>query len=160
MAATAKSYQAVIASPVGTLGLRLAHGQVQGINFVSSRTLLRAPRDPAARVVVSQLRRYFRDSDADLDIPLDLIGTPYQRRVWRALQRIPVGKVLTYGQLAARLDSGPRAVGAACRANPVPIIVPCHRVVAANGMGGFMGRRSGKAMDIKTWLLAHEGGEK
>ena len=72
------------------------------------------------------------------------------------MRRIPAGKTLSYGVLAKKLDTSARAVGNACRANPVPIIVPCHRVVASNGMGGFMGKRSGSPLDLKHWLLAHE----
>ncbi|TAM44799.1 MAG: MGMT family protein, partial [Gammaproteobacteria bacterium] len=78
--------------------------------------------------------------------------------VWNALQRIPAGKVLSYGDLARKLKTGPRAVGNACRANPIPVVVPCHRVVASNGKGGFMGKTGGKALVIKDWLLAHERG--
>ncbi len=84
-------------------------------------------------------------------------GTPFQRRVWRALQDIPPGQTRSYGELAARLGSGARAVGNACRRNPVPLIVPCHRVVGAHGPGGFSGQTGGAALQRKLWLLAHEG---
>jgi methylated-DNA-[protein]-cysteine S-methyltransferase len=90
------------------------------------------------------------------DIPLELAATPHQRRVWRALQRIPTGAVVSYGTLARRLKSSARAVGGACRANPVPLVIPCHRVVSATGEGGFMGKTGGHALRIKRWLLAHE----
>ena len=91
-------------------------------------------------------------------LPLETGGTDFQRRVWNALQRIPAGKVLSYGELARKLKTGPRAVGNACRANPIPVVIPCHRVVAANGKGGFMGKTGGKALAIKDWLLTHERG--
>lgn len=88
--------------------------------------------------------------------PLMPAGTPFQRRVWRALQEIVPGQRLTYGELAARLGTSARAVGGACRANPLPLLVPCHRVVAAHGLGGFAGDREGARLEVKRWLLEHE----
>ena len=70
---------------------------------------------------------------------------------------IPPGKVMTYGEVARQLDSSPRAVGNACRANPLPIIIPCHRIVGQTGTGGYGGFRTGKVVEIKHWLLHHEG---
>lgn len=84
-------------------------------------------------------------------------GTDFQRRVWLALSRIPPGEVRTYGELARELGSGPRAVAGACRANPWPLVVPCHRIVAARGEGGYCGHTQGPYLTIKQWLLAHEG---
>jgi len=83
-------------------------------------------------------------------------GTPFQRRVWAALRAIPVGGVRRYGELAERLGSSPRAVAAACRANPWVLYVPCHRVVAKHDAGGFMGARHGWALALKRRLLEHE----
>ena len=84
-------------------------------------------------------------------------GTPFQRRVWQALRGIPSGSTCSYGELAHELGSSARAVGGACRRNPIPIVVPCHRVAAAaGGVGGFMGQRDGEALTIKQWLLDHE----
>jgi methylated-DNA-[protein]-cysteine S-methyltransferase len=88
--------------------------------------------------------------------PLAPEGTPFQRRVWKELQRIPPGARLTYGELAERLKTAPRTVGGACRANPIPLLIPCHRVVAANGDGGFAGHTRGHWLEIKRWLLEHE----
>lgn len=144
-------------SPFGALGIH-ADEALWSIDFLSAQVRARPPRNALAREVCAQLKAYFRDAQFKFDLPLDLIGTEYQQRVWRALQRIPSGKILSYGRLAMRLDSGARAVGGACRANPVPIVVPCHRVVATQGLGGFMGAQAGHAMDIKRWLLAHERG--
>ncbi len=84
-------------------------------------------------------------------------GTLYQQKVWQALQRIPVGEVRTYGELARELGSCARAVAQACRANPLPILIPCHRVVSATGLGGYMGKTYGPELEIKRWLLHHEG---
>ena len=99
---------------------------------------------------------YFQDPSRRIDVRCKLSGTPFQRRVWRLIAAIPPGTTRTYGELAAALGSSARAVGGACRANPCPLVVPCHRVVARDGLGGFAGDRGGRLLDIKRWLLAHE----
>ncbi len=91
-----------------------------------------------------------------LPLPLELHGTDFQLRVWQALRTIPPGEVATYGELAARLHTSPRAVGNACRWNPCPLVVPCHRVVRRDGIGGYAGHSDGETLDIKRWLLRHE----
>ena len=145
-----------MASPFGMLGIR-AEDAVRCIDFLGPRVAPRPATTPLARATVRQLAAYFRDPAWRFDLPLELAGTEHQRRVWRVLQTIPVGEVLCYGDVARRLRSGARAVGGACGANPVPIIVPCHRVVAHNGLGGFSGGRVPGATNIKQWLLRHEG---
>jgi len=104
-----------------------------------------------------QLSRYFAEPHSRFKVSTQNQGTAYQRRVWQALQQIPAGQTRTYGQLAEQLHSSPRAVGNACRQNPAPLLVPCHRVVAANGLGGFGGKTQGKRVAMKRWLLEHEG---
>lgn len=151
-------YDAVIAAPFGRLGITLASGRLADIDFLDSKIRLRAPKDTAARRVCRELGAYLRNPRHRFHLPLMQEGTDFQQRVWNALQHIPAGKVLSYGDLARKLQTGPRAVGNACRANPVPIVVPCHRVVASNGKGGFMGKTSGRALTIKDWLLSHERG--
>lgn len=102
------------------------------------------------------LRAYFaREPLPDLP-PLAPAGTPFQQRVWRALADIPPGQTRTYGELATQLGTAPRAVGGALRANPIPIIIPCHRILAAQGLGGYAGA-SEEGRRRKAWLLAHEG---
>jgi methylated-DNA-[protein]-cysteine S-methyltransferase len=150
-------YASAVRAPFGWLGVRIVDGAVTCIDVLPQRPPTATPT-ALARRVSAQLKAYLNDPRVIFDVPLDMHGTPYQRRVWRALQRIRPGRVVTYGELAGRLDSGPRAIGGACRANPIPIIVPCHRVVAGGGIGGFMGHRGGAALDIKQWLLAHERG--
>lgn len=87
-----------------------------------------------------QLAEYFAGQRADFELPLAPRGTDFHRRVWRALGRIPYGKTLTYGALAAKLDSAPRAIGGACGSNPIPILIPCHRVLGASGaLTGYSG---------------------
>jgi methylated-DNA-[protein]-cysteine S-methyltransferase len=107
--------------------------------------------------VLRQLGAYFRDPRFRFDLPMESAGTPFQRRVWEVLRAIPSGETRTYGALAAELGTSPRAVGGACRANPVPLVVPCHRVVAADGLGGFSGATAGPRLAAKRWLLVHEG---
>jgi methylated-DNA-[protein]-cysteine S-methyltransferase len=87
---------------------------------------------------------------------LALTGTSFQQKVWQAIQKIAPGKTKTYGQLAKQLASAPRAIGQACKSNPIVIIVPCHRVVAANDIGGYAGARDGARVETKKWLLNHE----
>ncbi|MGD8812578.1 MAG: methylated-DNA--[protein]-cysteine S-methyltransferase, partial [Thioalkalispiraceae bacterium] len=84
-------------------------------------------------------------------------GTSFQQKVWKTMLNIPPGKVMSYGEIAKKLNSSPRAVGNACRANPLPLLVPCHRVVSQAGLGGYGGETSGKRLAIKRWLLSHEG---
>lgn len=109
------------------------------------------------RNVGNALQKFFDNPAMQFKLPVNPTGTSFQQKVWRALQQIPAGQTRTYGQLAKKLHSSPRAVGMACRKNPLPILVPCHRVVAAHGIGGFAGQTSGKKVALKRWLLEHEG---
>ena len=115
------------------------------------------PLDKLAKEVVRQLENYYGDPQWHFDLPLDLAGTSFQQRLWRALNKVPVGTTDTYGQLACQLNSGAQAVGQACRRNPVPVVVPCHRIVSLQGMGGYAGEVDGEKMSIKRALLTHEG---
>ena len=87
------------------------------------------------------------------------VGTPFQKAVWLELCKIPLGEIRTYGEIARKLNSSARAVGNACRKNPIQIIIPCHRVISAKGLGGYAGETDGKQINIKRWLLSHEGVE-
>lgn len=103
-----------------------------------------------------QITSYFK-KPCNFDVPLHSgMGTAFQLRVWQALLNIPLGQTRTYGELAKTLKTSARAIGMACRSNPLPLIVPCHRIVAANGLGGFSGKVDGKPLIVKQWLLAHE----
>ncbi|MCU7916132.1 MAG: methylated-DNA--[protein]-cysteine S-methyltransferase [Candidatus Thiodiazotropha sp. (ex Gloverina cf. vestifex)] len=113
---------------------------------------------PGLNQVLQSIKDYLADAKRPFNLDLHLDGTPFQHRVWQALQAIPAGETLTYSALAEQIGSGARAVGNACRANPCPLVVPCHRVVAVNGLGGFAGERCGKKLEIKRWLLRHEEG--
>lgn len=150
------SYQAVFAAPFAALGIRTARGCLAGIDFLPPGTPSRSAQDEFTARVCEQLAAYLADPGYVFDLPLSVVGTPFRQKVWQALCAIPPGAPLTYGELARRLGSAARAVGQACGANPIPIVIPCHRVVGKRGLGGFMGHGSGDPLDIKRWLLCHE----
>lgn len=104
-----------------------------------------------------ELDMYFKGELKKFDIPLDIHGTQFQMRVWKELTRIPYGEVRTYGDIARFTKSSPRAIGQAVRRNPVPIIIPCHRVVSSSGIGGFGGQTAGENILTKKRLLEVEG---
>jgi methylated-DNA-[protein]-cysteine S-methyltransferase len=152
-------YQVVLRVPFGALGLRVEQGQLSEIHFLPATAEAIEPQDEFAKVASASLQHYFSDPMHDFQLPLMLKGTPFQQRVWQAIAAIPPGSTLTYSELAAKVDSGPRAVANACGANLIPVIIPCHRVVARSGLGGFMQGRNRDSLSIKQWLLAHERGE-
>jgi methylated-DNA-[protein]-cysteine S-methyltransferase len=147
----------VIPSPIGKLGICIANKQLVKIDFLSDEAELSLPKDTVGKQIVKQLDAYFADPNHRFCLEFELAGTPFQKQVWRALQAIPRGQTLTYGELAKKLKTAPRAIGQACRTNPIPVIIPCHRIVAANHLGGYSGNVKGRFRDIKTWLLQHEG---
>jgi methylated-DNA-[protein]-cysteine S-methyltransferase len=150
------NFALVMDSPLGKLGVALDDGFICRIDFLPVQTRVRPATMQIARQVERALEHYFLRSDKGFNLPLRLQGTAFQQRVWQALQGIPCGEMRTYGELAAQLASGARAVGNACRRNPVPVIVPCHRVVGAHGIGGYSGHTAGRELQRKRWLLAHE----
>ena len=152
-----RSYDLVLDSPLGKLGACFQDRHVARLDYVAAAVPLQPATTAVGRQVAAQLKQYFINPRQPFTLVLDLQGSAFQCRVWEALRHIPAGQTLTYGELAARLDSGARAVGNACRHNPVSIIVPCHRVVSASGIGGYSGRTEGRQIDRKQWLLGHEG---
>ena len=152
-----QGFDAVIASPVGRLGIQMQGKALSRLVFLSARHSLIEADSEQANDVLCALMAYFDNPGQTLEVAVQLSGTPFQHRVWQALRSIPAGKIMAYGALAAHLRSGARAVGNACRSNPVPIVVPCHRVVAGNGLGGFAGDSRGRLVSVKRWLLEHEG---
>ncbi|MFC1603283.1 methylated-DNA--[protein]-cysteine S-methyltransferase [Pseudomonadota bacterium] len=150
-------YQAILSSPVGPLGILIEKDALYSIDFLADDTAPLVAEDSLTAQVVEQLQRYFKQAEWHFSLSLRPVGTPFQLSVWQQLQQIPAGEVRTYGEIAKALGSGPRAVGNACRNNPLPVVVPCHRVVAASGPGGYAGQTQGRNMTIKRWLLKHEG---
>lgn len=148
---------AVLPAPTFSIGVRCDDDAITEIVYLEPHMELR-PRELLAKEAVRQLRAYLDDPRFVFSLPLRPQGTAFQRRVWAGIAAIPAGVTRSYGELATTLQSGPRAVGNACGANPYPLVVPCHRVVAANhGLGGFARQRGGFLLDVKRWLLAHEG---
>ena len=159
MAGGKQTYDAVIDLPFGRIAICTNDGGLTELVPVSRRTALKPPLNPTARRVCAELMAYVRDPAHRFKLPIHVNGTTFQQKVWRELSRIDPGKPVTYGVIAKRLKTSPRAVGGACRRNPVPIVVPCHRVVAAANDGGYMGQTDGAAMRLKRWLLQHEAGQ-
>lgn len=149
-------YQAKVYMPFGMLGIRCSEVALLGIDFLDRSHDLQSPQGRLAGTVCELLQAYVDNPAVRFTVPIEPGGTPYQRKVWGALLEIPCGKSISYGELAAQLKSGAQAIGQACGANPIPIIVPCHRVVGRAGLGGFMRCRAGASLDTKRWLIAHE----
>jgi len=132
--------------------------RVLEIRYLPLSSISISPRNALAALAAKQLEAYLANPDTRFDLPLALEGTPFQRKLWEALCRIPRGKTRTYGDLARELDGEARAVGQACGDNRLPVVIPCHRVVAADGIGGFAHSTGGYLLEAKRWLLAHELG--
>ncbi|MDF7676189.1 methylated-DNA--[protein]-cysteine S-methyltransferase [Neisseriaceae bacterium ESL0693] len=115
--------------------------------------------EPLSGYWAQQLDAYFGHQPYTFDAPVLAYGTPFQHRVWQAIAQIPYGQVASYGDIARQIGSHPRPVGIACGKNPLPIIIPCHRVVAAQGLGGFSSGWNNRDLAIKRWLLHHEGAQ-
>jgi O-6-methylguanine DNA methyltransferase len=161
-------FQSELSSPVGPLrlvstgqglaALALGDGASSWLERWLDRNFPGESPEPATGHhldAATQLREYFAAQRRVFDLPLDLRGTPFQRRVWTEVARIPFGRTASYSMVALLVDrpQAARAVGAANGANPVPIVVPCHRVVGAQGdLTGY-----GGGLPVKRWLLAHEG---
>ena len=160
------SFVSRVSSPVGELILTASEHALTGVNFPTSRHGP-PPLDPPLHAVergaggevlalaAAQLTEYFSGTRTTFDLPLDATGSEFERQVWGLLRAIPYGATTSYGELARRLGDVKlsRAVGAANGKNPIPIIVPCHRVIGANGdLTGF-----GGGIETKRWLLEHEG---
>jgi len=158
VAASAQAVQSArIAAPFAVIGLHASTVAVTRVEFLARSTPELAATGALVARAARQIQRYLADPGFRFDLPLDPGGSAFQLRVWQALAAIPPGSLRTYGELARALHSAPRAVGQACRANPIPLIVPCHRVIGRQGLGGFMGAVAGDPVAIKRWLLGHEG---
>jgi methylated-DNA-[protein]-cysteine S-methyltransferase len=153
-------YQACLRAPFATLGITASDTHVTSIRFLAPGVAALAPRkNTIAFLACVQIQSYLEDATFEFDLPLKLASTRHRLEVWEAMQRIPAGRTRTYGELAKELGSSARAVGGACGANPIPVVVPCHRIIGAgHSIGGFMGASAeGFELGIKRWLLEHEG---
>jgi methylated-DNA-[protein]-cysteine S-methyltransferase len=141
-----------IASPLGPLTITQRDGAIVALDWGGASA---GDRTDLLLTAAQQLDAYFYCELRAFDLPLAPAGTPFQQAVWREMLAIPRGRTRTYGELAARLEGVARAVGGACGSNPIPVIIPCHRVLAAGGrMGGYSGRGG---VATKRFLLELEG---
>jgi methylated-DNA-[protein]-cysteine S-methyltransferase len=138
------------------VGVATCDGRVVEIKYLPPTVPVLPAKNPLAERAARQLERYRADPDTKFDLPVVIEGTPLQRGVWDAMRAIPRGKTRTYGDIARELGADPRDIGQACGDNRLPIVIPCHRVVGANGLGGFGHATGGYLLEVKRWLLAHE----
>jgi len=155
----ASLFSAIVAAPFGAVGVRTDPGVLRELVYLPRHFDELEPADPLSERVARQLERYFDEPDFRFDLPLAEVGTVFQHKVWAAISSIPRGEVRTYGEVAKAVRSAPRAVGQACGANWFPLVIPCHRVTASGGLGGFSNHddETGFHVGVKRWLLAHEG---
>jgi methylated-DNA-[protein]-cysteine S-methyltransferase len=171
-AAKPAPYAARLRTPFAVLGVRTDGRAVTRIAYLPRDERAQAPADAIAGKLAEELERYLADPEFRFTVPLAPAGTPFQQRVWQALGAIAPGQSRTYGEVARMVRSAPRAVGQACGANRIALVIPCHRVVGAMGaLGGFMGvagaargasrsdalAQQDRPIAIKRWLLQHEG---
>lgn len=133
-----ETYQAKHQTPFAVLGIKTVGDTVTDIDYLPKNVATLAPMNALAARVCRQVDRYLEDPEFEFDLPFDVHGTAFQRRVWERISAIPAGKTVTYNEIARTLRTAPRPVGGACGANRLPIVIPCHRVIAAHGLGGFM----------------------
>ncbi len=153
-----QQYDAIFNTDVATIGLVFEGSKLTKVDYLTEQANKR-PADKWVDNVKVKIEKYLdpESKEKGLKVDVSLNVTPFQLKVLNQLQLIPYGETRTYGEIAKILNSSPRAVGNACRNNPVPIIIPCHRVVAANGIGGYDGATQGEILDIKKQLLRLEG---
>jgi len=154
---TATTFTMPMETPVGRLVLESDGDVLIGIWLPNDTKVVPShghDAPPVLKETATQLEEYFAGERTGFDVPMELDGTTFQKEVWSELSRIPYGQTISYGELARRVGrpKGPRAVGQANGRNPIPIIVPCHRVLAINGLGGY-----GGGLPMKRALLAVEG---
>ena len=156
-----QKYDTVVNTPFRRLGLQFKNDALSSVVFLDAEDEVKKSLEICAMEATAQLKRYAMDADFSFDLPLYLDGTPFQKKVWQAIREIPKGEVQSYGDIAKKIGSSARAVGNACAKNPVPVVIPCHRVVSAKDLGGYCGETFEKSprglIRIKGWLLLHEG---
>lgn len=163
MSKTRATYSLTLPSPLGSLTVTATAAAIVKLDW-GGRGAKPAPLDTPAEAqalladAARQLEAYFSDGKFRFDLPLEPAGTDFQQAVWNFMLAIPAGRTRSYGEAATAIGSGvvdSRAVGSACGANPIPVIIPCHRILAAGGdAGGYSGKGG---LDTKRWLLRHEG---
>jgi len=148
--------RAVIKTPSGLLRFDANSNELLSVEWLLDECSEQSAQTQFLKDVVQQLQHYWSNPNTKFSINKVKQGTAFMNRVWHALEQIPPGETRTYGDLAKALNTSPRAVGNACRKNPYPLVVPCHRVVSVAGLGGYDGQIGGEKLEIKKKLLAHE----
>ncbi len=144
-------FETTIDTPTGPVTISETQGAIVRLNWRQGGE----DDTPLLRRAATQIRAYFQKKERyDFDLPLRVAGSDFQRAVCDAMSAIPFGEIRTYGQIAQDLGVPPQAVGGACGGNPIPIIIPCHRVLGADSLGGFSGAGG---VETKVALLRHEG---
>ena len=154
------SFNAIVKTPFGAVGIRLnpARTHIQELVYLPADTPAQKADCELAARASEQVKAFIANPKFKFDLPLLNQGTEFQNKVWRVIASLENGQTLTYKQVGQLIACGaPRAVGGACGANPYPLIIPCHRVVATKGIGGFAHNDGGFYVGVKRWLLAHEG---
>lgn len=151
-------WSALMPTPFGAVGIRTEGDVLVELALLPGERQRITAGTALARETERQIAAYLANSRHRFDLPYRLDGTDHQCRVWQRIALIPAGETLSYKALAADIGSAPRAVGGACGRNPLPLIIPCHRVVAVSGIGGFNGAADERpgSLPIKRWLLNHE----
>ena len=151
------TYSAIYSSPIGDLGILCDANHLLAIDWMDDLTQeYTLQYVDFVDDVIELLDGYFNNDGQIEHLPrMFLKGTELRQRVWNELMKIPPGTVRTYGGLTTELQTSSRAIGQACRTNLIPIVIPCHRIIAKSSLGGFMGKAH--RLDRKQWLLEHEG---
>lgn len=150
------NFQAKLDTPFALVGIRTEGHALAEIVYLPRNAGSLAPANALAERACVQIDKYAADPGYRFKLPLKQVGTAFQRRVWDQIAAIPSGETRTYGDIARLLKSAPRAVGQACGTNYFPLVIPCHRVVAAGGLGGFAHASGGYRLEVKRRLLHHE----
>jgi len=146
---------AAVAAPFGGIEIESDGESITGLRFVPQVRAIEPAHELAARAAM-QLAAYLADPHAIFDLPLKVRGTQFQRQVWQAIAEIPCGATRSYGEIASELQIPARAIGQACGDNRLPVVIPCHRVIGADSLGGFAHSKGGFELTVKRWLLEHE----
>jgi methylated-DNA-[protein]-cysteine S-methyltransferase len=153
-------YDVTVEFPKFKVGVATRGGIVMQLKYLPLSAPSVSPGSELAKRAERQLESYKRDPNSAFELPVVIEGSELQKAVWKAMCAIPRGKTRTYGDLAQELGPhfgiGPREIGQACGDNRLPLVIPCHRIVAANGIGGFAHATSGYLLETKRWLLMHE----
>tara|TARA_E500000178_G_C16711145_1_gene612755 strand:+ start:125 stop:598 length:474 start_codon:yes stop_codon:yes gene_type:complete len=150
-------YQVCISAPFGYVNVLSAIDCVTKVELLAHKVSSSPKLNEFAFEAQKQIKEYLKTPTFKFDLPIDVKGSAYRRLVWGEIVRIPAKETRTYGEIAALIGSSARAVGIACGDNRLPLLIPCHRVVAKSGLGGFMHASGGFALKLKWWLLNHEG---